>query len=70
MYLKSSGFKPLFSKGSMYYKQKQVYTNPETEDYVIANTYIMDYGAMVNDADSRNATFLEILKRGIRRDVK
>lgn len=70
MYLKSSGFKPLFSKGSMYYKQKQVYTNPETEDHVIANTYIMDYGAMVNDADSRNATFLEILKRGIRRDVK
>lgn len=68
MYLKSNGFKPLFSKGAMYYKQKQIYTNPETEDYVIANTYILDYKAMVNDADVRNATFLEILKRGIKKE--
>lgn len=62
MHLKTAGFVPLFSKGSMYYKSKAVYTNPSTDDVILANTFIMDLKALVDDADCRNETFLKVLR--------
>lgn len=60
--LKTDGFTPLYSKGHTYYKQKRIYLDVNSEDYVLANTFLMDYHALVNDAEARNKTFLDILK--------
>ena len=53
----------MFSKGKIYYKAKKTYLDAESEKFVIAHTYIMDYKAVVEDADARNSTFLNILKQ-------
>ena len=60
--LRTDGFTPLYSKGHTYYKQKQIYLDVNTEEYILANTYLIDYHALVNDADARNKTFLDILR--------
>jgi hypothetical protein len=60
--LKTDGFTPLYSKGHTYYKQKRIYLDVNSEDYVLANTFLIDYHALVNDAEARNKTFLDILK--------
>lgn len=61
-HLRTAQFVPLFSKGKVFYKSKNVFLNTKTDDVVIANTFIMDFSAMVADADIRNETFLKILK--------
>lgn len=61
-HLRTAQFVPLFSKGKVFYKFNKVYLDSSTDDVVIANTYIMDFSAMVADADIRNETFLKILK--------
>lgn len=61
-HLRTAQFVPLFSKGKVFYKFNKVYLDSSTDDVVIANTYIMDFSAMVADADIRNETFLRILK--------
>lgn len=65
--LKTDGFTPLYSKGHTYYKQKKIYLDVNTEEHVLANTYLIDYHALVNDADARNKTFLDILKANFER---
>lgn len=63
LHLKDADFAPVFSKGKIYYKAKKAYLDAESEKFVIAHTYIMDYKAVVEDADARNSTFLNILKQ-------
>lgn len=62
MHLINSGFNPLFSNGKIYFRSKKVYTDLEKSYNVIQNAYIMDIKALVEDANSRNSTFLNILK--------
>ena len=62
MHLINNGFSPLFSKGEIYFRSKPVYLDPNKEQSVIQNAYILDFKAMVEDADSRNLTFLKILR--------
>lgn len=61
-HLRTAQFVPLFSKGKVFYKSKNVFLDTTTDNVVIANTFIMDFSAMVADADIRNETFLKILK--------
>lgn len=61
-HLINNGFKPLFSNGEMYFRSKSVYLDLDMKQSVIQNAYILDYKAMVEDADSRNSTFLKILR--------
>lgn len=61
-HLINNGFKPLFSNGEMYFRSKPVYLDSGMKQSVIQNAYILDYKAMVEDADSRNSTFLKILR--------
>ena len=49
------------------HKQKKIYLDVNTEEHVLANTYLIDYHALVNDADARNKTFLDILKANFER---
>lgn len=61
-HLVNNGYNPLFSNGSIYFKSKTVYTDKSRSFGVIQNSYIMDFKALVEDANSRNETFLKILK--------
>lgn len=62
MHLVNNGYNPLFSNGSVYFKSKPVYTDLEKSFSVVQNSYIMDFKALTEDANSRNETFLKVLK--------
>lgn len=62
MHLVNNQYNPLFSNGSVYFKSKTVYTDLSKSFGVVQNSYIMDFKALVEDANSRNETFLKILK--------
>lgn len=62
MHLVNNGYDPLFSNGNIYFKSKIVYTDKAKSYGVIQNSYIMDFKALVEDANSRNETFLKILR--------
>ncbi len=61
-HLVNNNYDPLFSNGSVYFRSKTVYTDKTKTYGVIQNSYIMDYTALVEDANSRNETFLKILQ--------
>lgn len=61
-HLVNNGYNPLFSNGSIYFQSKTVYTDKTRTFGVVQNSYIMDFKALVEDASSRNETFLKILK--------
>lgn len=61
-HLVNNQYRPLFSNGKVYFKSKPVYTDKNMLYSVIQNSYIMDFKALVEDANSRNETFLKILK--------
>jgi hypothetical protein len=66
-HLRNVGYKPLYSHGYIYFRSKHVYTNPDSDETVIQNSYIMDYKALIEDADSRNNTFLRIIREKFKR---
>lgn len=61
-HLVNQGFNPLFSSGNVYFRSKTIYTDKTKSFGVIQNAYIMDYRALIEDANSRNETFLDILR--------
>lgn len=62
IYLVNNGYNPLFSNGNVYFRSKPIYTDLDKSFSVVQNSYIMDFKALVEDASSRNETFLKILK--------
>jgi len=62
MHLINNEFRPLFSKGSVYFKSKPIFTDKSQSFSVEQNVYILDFKALVEDANSRNSTFLKILQ--------
>ena len=64
LHLKSNEYKELFSHGRMFYRPKSIAVSTDSDEKILANIFILDIDAVVNDADSRNATFIEILKTG------
>lgn len=67
LHLINNGFKPLFSNGSSYFRSKEVYSDLTQTVSVMQNAYILDFTALVEDADSRNETFLKILKNNFKK---
>lgn len=65
-HLVNNGYDPLYSNGSVYFRSKIVYTDKTRTLGVIQNSYIMDFTALVEDANSRNETFLKILQSNFR----
>ena len=65
--LEEIGFKELFSSGSCYYGELDIIPDYNNRDYKIpTGFYIMSYSTLIEDAEKRNSTFLEILKEGIK----
>lgn len=63
MHLVNNEFHPLFSNGEIYFRSKTVFLDLNKQQSVIQNAYILDFKAMIEDADSRNSTFLKILRK-------
>lgn len=68
-YLVNKDFNPLFSTGNVYFRSKEIFTDKTKKFSVIQNAYIMDFNALVEDANSRNETFLKILQSNFKKSV-
>src|SRR5574344_223447 len=68
LHLRSNEFKPLFSRGKIFFKSKNIALNVNGNEYIIADTYIMDFKALVADADARNSTFLQLMRSQFTKD--
>lgn len=66
--LKNEDYTPLYSKDSLYYKENKIYLNLEDETPYLIGTYILSIDAFISDSKSRNATFLQMLKDGFRKE--
>lgn len=66
--LKEDQFKELFSHGNLFYKPQPIIVEDENNPFVV-DMFVMTYGAFIEDAESRNSTFIRILKGRIARFV-
>jgi len=55
-------YKELFSSGKMYYRETEVAISLEPKVTLPIGVYIWDIDAVINDAESRNSAFLELIK--------
>lgn len=61
-HLSTAGYHPLYSKGTVFVNTTDITVDWETGVKVPATRYVMDIEALVDDADARNQTFLNIIK--------
>jgi hypothetical protein len=66
--LTQMNWSPLFSHGKVFYQEFK--TKDSSGNEIPTPTYVLSYDALINDAECRNATFLEILKQGIKSTMK
>jgi hypothetical protein len=64
--LKEDKFIELYSKDTCYYKEISIIPDNNDNVMIPIGTFILSYKALIEDAESRNGTFLKILKEGIR----
>lgn len=62
LYLENNGYTSLFSTDTMYYTEKEQKLSLTDTNRVNVGYYILSLDAFINDADTRNSTFLRILK--------
>jgi hypothetical protein len=62
--LRQQKWAPLFSKGKVFYQE---YDTPHPDGRIVPTpTFVVSFDAIVADAESRNHTFLEILRDGMK----
>lgn len=66
LHLENNQYVPLFSHRNIYYRSKPIKASLDDNIRVIQNSYIMDFTALVEDANHRNSTFLKILQNTIK----
>ena len=60
--LSTAGYQPMFSKGNIFVHTGDITVDWESRIKIPAVRYILDFDALVNDADARNKTFLSLIK--------
>ena len=65
-----NGYIMLFSEGELFYRSQEIVLDYNTLEKRYADIFLLSYEAMINDAEIRNSTFLNILKEGIRTKSK
>lgn len=61
--LDTMGYRPLFSKGTVYVNANPITIATEPERIIVpAVRYVMDIDAVVKDADARNKTFMDLIR--------
>ena len=61
-HLSSAGYHPLYSKGNVFVNTNDITVDWESGIKIPSVRYILDFDAVVNDADARNQTFLNLIK--------
>lgn len=61
-HLSSAGYLPLFSKGNVFVNTSAITVDWETNTKIPAVRYVLDFDAVVQDADARNNAFLNLIK--------
>lgn len=61
----ASDYHKLYSTGKVYYRDKEIVLQANPKVSVPIGLFIMDFDAVVNDADARNSTFLNIIRNKI-----
>ena len=56
----------LFSNGTVFYKEQPIIIDLEKKTEIPVGLYILSFDAFLEDAESRNSTFLKILKEGFK----
>lgn len=61
-HLSTAGYHPLYSKGTVFVNTTDITVNWESGVKIPAARYVMDFNALIEDANARNKTFLDIIK--------
>lgn len=61
---REAGYRNVFSRGEVFYKREKVISYKTDIEYDI-EVYLMNYETFIKDAEARNSTFLNILKKRI-----
>jgi Histidine kinase-, DNA gyrase B-, and HSP90-like ATPase len=61
-------FKELFSHGKIFFKSQDIIVDNESRPFK-ADLFVMTYDSLISDSESRNETFLRILKSSIRKCI-
>lgn len=64
--LKEDKYAQLYSKGEVFYKEETVIIDEEKEIKININVFITSYGTLISDAESRNSTFINIIKNSMK----
>jgi Histidine kinase-, DNA gyrase B-, and HSP90-like ATPase len=59
------GFKELFSHGQIFFKPQDIIVNNDERNPFMVDLFVITYESLIDDAESRNNTFLRILKSTI-----
>lgn len=70
LYLRNNKYSPLYSTDHLYYGEQDLYPSLTDPNFVKVGYYILSLDAFINDADTRNSTFLRILKEHFQEDVQ
>lgn len=68
--LKEDRYAPLYSEDQLYYKEQTIIIDEEKDIRVPIGLFILSYDALILDAESRNSTFLNILKEELKRNME
>ena len=60
--LNLDGYRPLYSTGKFLFSQKDVKVSLNPELTISVGVYLLDYKALIGDADKRNQTFLSLIQ--------
>ena len=63
------GYDPLYSTGKILFAQKDVKISLNPKKTIDVGIYLMDYNALIGDADKRNETFLNIIQNMFKESV-
>ena len=68
--LELDGYNPLYSTGKILFAQKNVKISLTPRKSIDVGIYLMDYNALIGDADKRNETFLNIIQNKFKESVE
>jgi len=70
LYLENNRYTSLFSTDILYYTEKQQKLKLTDINFVSVGYYVLSLDAFINDADSKNSTFLNILKEHFKEETE
>ena len=68
--LELNGYNPLYSTGKVLYAQKEVKISLNPSKTISIGICLLDYNALIGDADKRNETFLNIIQNTLKESVE